>query len=423
MEDPYGFFYLLYKLHKDPISTRGVCSDCGSLPHPLGKFVNEQLQPIVQAQETYLKDSYSYKALISLLKLPPNASIFTYDAIQMYENIETALCITRITEYLKRPSTKKNFPHYNTSALVEALSLVMKNNCMRFGDLLVKQLKGIAMGISPAPTIANLFVAIHEASDILQFLGTSIFWLRRFIDDGFGIWLHDKDPVIDAANWDSFKAAINSGGLQWTFSRRCKKLVFLDMIVELVGDRLETSLYHKPQALHLYLPPNSCHAPGVLYGLICGMTLRIHSLCSRIQDIEDELVSLFRCLVDRGHQAQGLVPLFSQAITNAKRYLAQDPAFRVRKKQEKLEDSRRRVFLHLPYHPQNPSSQEIQDLWCCYVAAPALKTPLNRIENYNGYRIPIDQLVIAYSRPPNLSNMFSYRKVCKLSGPKVSSYL
>ena len=36
MEDPYGFFYLLYKLHKDPISTKGVCSDCGSLPHPLG---------------------------------------------------------------------------------------------------------------------------------------------------------------------------------------------------------------------------------------------------------------------------------------------------------------------------------------------------------------------------------------------------
>ena len=193
------------------------------------------------------------------------------------------------------------------------------------------------------------------------------------------------------------------------------------MIVEIVGDRLETSLYHKPQSLHLYLPPNSCHAPGVLNGLVCGMVLRIHSLCSRTQDIEDELVSLFRCLVDRGHQALGLVPLFSKAITNAKRYLAQDPAFRERKKQEKLEESRRKVFLHLPYHPQNPSSKEIQNLWHCFVAAPPLKTPLNCIENNNGYRIPIDQLVIAYSRPPNLSNMFSYRKVCKLSGPKVSS--
>jgi len=38
--------------------------------------------------------------------------------------------------------------------------------------------------------------------------------------------------------------------------------------------------------------------------------------------------------------------------------------------------------------------------------------------------IPIDQLVIAYSHPPNLSNiMLLYRKICKLSGPTVSSYL
>ena len=63
--------------------------------------------------------------------------------------------------------------------------VTLKNNQMRFGDLLVKQLKGIAMGMSPAPTIANLFVAIHEASDILQFVGTSLLWLKRFIDDGF----------------------------------------------------------------------------------------------------------------------------------------------------------------------------------------------------------------------------------------------
>ena len=119
----------------------------------------------------------------------------------------------------------------------------------------------------------------------------------------------------------TFKAAINSGGLKWTFSPRCKKVVFLDMVVEVVGDKLETSIYHKPQALHLYLLPNSCHAPGVAYGLICGMALRIHSLCSREHDIEKELVFFFRCLMDRGHQANVLVPLFSKAIANAKKYL------------------------------------------------------------------------------------------------------
>ena len=104
-------------------------------------------------------------------------------------------------------------------------------------------------------------------------MGTFLLWLKHFVDDGFGIWLHAADPAIDAANWEIFKAVINSGGLQWTFSPRGKKVVFLDMIVEVVGNRLETAIYHKPQALQLYLPPNSCHAPGVLYGLICRMSL------------------------------------------------------------------------------------------------------------------------------------------------------
>ena len=53
-QDPFGYFYLLYKLHKTPTSTRPVCSDCASLPHALGQWVDEMLQPIVQAQHTYL---------------------------------------------------------------------------------------------------------------------------------------------------------------------------------------------------------------------------------------------------------------------------------------------------------------------------------------------------------------------------------
>ena len=118
-----------------------------------------------------------------------------------------------------------------------------------------------------------------------------------------------------------------------------------------------------------------------------------------------------------------MVELFSKAIDNATKYLSQSPAYRKRKKLEKMEAGRRRVFLHLPYHPQNPPARVIQDLWRRLVLAPPGKTPLNHLKNYFGYKVPIDQMVIAYSRPPNLSNLLSYRKIDKLSGPKVSSYL
>ncbi len=68
---------------------------------------------------------------------------------------------------------------------------------MRFGDVNVKQVSGIAMGMSPAPTIANLFVAIYDRTHVLQYVPHVVFYLRCFINDGIGIWLHDLDPTID----------------------------------------------------------------------------------------------------------------------------------------------------------------------------------------------------------------------------------
>ena len=152
------------------------------------------------------------------------------------------------------------------------------------------------------------------------------------------------------------------------------------------------------------------------------MVLRIYALCSRAKDNANELCFFFGCLLDRGYPSEAMVQLFTKAMDNATKYLSQSPAYRKRKKLEKQEASRRRVFLHLPYHPQNPPARVIQDIWRRLVSAPDLKTPLNRLTNYDGYPVPIDRLVIAYSRPPNLKNMFSYRKIDKLSGPKVSSF-
>ena len=76
----------------------------------------------------------------------------------------------------------------------------MNNNRMHFGNVIVKQISSIAMGMSPAPTIANLFVAIYEEEHVLPFIPLVVKYLCRFINDGFGIWLHDPDLDINNSN-------------------------------------------------------------------------------------------------------------------------------------------------------------------------------------------------------------------------------
>jgi hypothetical protein len=299
----------------------------------------------------------------------------------------------------------------------------MYNNRMRFGDVLVKQISGIAMGMSPAPTLANLFVAIYKDEHILPFIPTIVKYLRCFFNNRFGIWLHDPDPAIDESNWKAFQVCLNNSGLLWTFSDCADEAIFMDLRLKIEGRKVVTSLYAKPLALHFYLPPHSCNAPEVLSGLISSNVLCIHQLCSAAVDIKKELKLFSHHLLDRGYQLQKITPLFQQAIDNATAYLNCLALEQLCMKSRKATEGCRQVFLHLPYHPANPLSKVIQRLWHNLVGNPPGNLPLNKLTNLQGYNIPINRLTIAWHCPLNLANLLSYRKLEHRTGLKVSSFL
>ena len=299
-EDPFGYFYLTYKLHKTPIKTRPVCSDCASTPHALGQWVDVMLQPIVKAQEAYFKDTFELKKLLDPLEPTPRWKLVTFDAVAMYTNIPPEKCIERIATYLRHPNTRKRFPHYDPDALIDAIEIVMRNNRMRFGDIIVRMVRGIAMGMSPAPPIANLFMAIAEATDILPVFAPHLPLYKRFIDDGLALWKCHPDQATDAVNYNAFQTAINNTGLSWTFTEPSREIEFMDLTITIEGRKIITNLYEKPMALHLYIPPHSCHPPRCHEGLVTGMILRIYRLCSRQSDITHWLAKFYKHLLDRG---------------------------------------------------------------------------------------------------------------------------
>jgi hypothetical protein len=207
--DPFGHFYLTVKIHKSPVSTRPVCSDCASLVHPLGKWLDYALQPIIASQPLYFKDSFSLKQELEKIVLPPNASIITFDAISMYTNIDIDNSIEQISTFLANIWDK-----HECKAVKKLMEIVMKNNQMQFDDLIYHRIHGVAMGMSPIPTIANLYVAIYKLNHITPLLDKYRMYYKRFIDVRFAIWLHDLDPTIDTTNWNDFKALINAMGLR-----------------------------------------------------------------------------------------------------------------------------------------------------------------------------------------------------------------
>ena len=79
--------------------------------------------------------------------------------------------------------------------------------------------------------------------------------------------------------------------------------------------------------------------------------------------------------------------------------------------------------LHLRYHPNDPPAATIQKVLEKSLFNPKDELPLNQLTNFEGDRIQVDGMLIAYSRAPNIGNLLSYRKINKRQGPKVSSFL
>ena len=200
-------------------------------------------------------------------------------------------------------------------------------------------------------------------------------------------------------------------GLTWEFTTRSTTTTFMDLTISIKRSRIITSIYSKPLSLHLYIPPNSCHAPGIARALIMGHTLRVIRLCSNQNDIHKELQLFYHRLIKRGHSPTTILPLLAKAKINARDQVAREKTITMTSKT--TNKSNNALFYHLPFHPSNPPSSHIQTLWDNTIANPPNAKQLINLSNYSGHKIPISKLIVAYSRPPNLGNLLSCRKVKK----------
>jgi hypothetical protein len=423
---PFGQFYIMYKIHKEQREdgswpTRAVCSDVTSYPHILGKWVLEQLQPVAQCQPSYFKDSFELKKMLDDMELPPNAKLFTADAVSMYTNIKTEPALLEISEYLR---SHKSTPHhlYDPDSLIAVLEIVFRNNYFKLGDSFWKQISGTGMGVCPPPPWATLFFALLENKELPKWASCIMFY-KRFIDDILGIWLCDPDPIKDQENWTAFQAAWQTWhGLEWEFTEQSTSVNFMDLTISVRNTSLHTTVYAKKENLYLYLPPHSSHPKGCFTGIVLGMVLWVWRLCTDKSDADHKIEEFLHQLLARGHTRTSLTPLFIQAEANAATYMARSPKEHEAILEQKKEEGSKQLYFHLQHHPEDPKARAIQELWTEYVSHLPGQPAAALIKNKDGDSCGIDKLVVAYSRPLNLRNRFSVRNIHGRGRP-VSQFL
>jgi len=400
-------FYVTPKVHKTPWKTRPIVSCIGSNIEVMSKYLDYQLQRVVHHCPTRLQDSAHL--LSDLKKLPPlplGTKLATADAVSMYTNMDTQHVISTVNRWLQRH--KRVLPSdLRVDLITEAISIVMTQNVFQFDDTYWIQTCGAAMGTSVACVLATIYYSFHEETSILPTYGNGgpLLFYRRFIDDGFIIWT----PTVSYASFDRFKSDLCFGKLTWTADTPNHSVNFLDLTLSISNGTVTSKTYTKEHNLHLYLPPDSAHSPGVLKSLIFGNLQRYWKQNTHTSDYTKMATDFRQHLLARGHRSSDIDPIFLAAATHIDT-APERPNVSV--------GTAPKLFLHWEYHPKDLPRKQIRSLFneTCGAALATALTP-------KGKRPHLGRLTIAYSKPKSIGNALCQTKLSEPLGQRVSDYV
>jgi len=236
--------------------------------------------------------------------LPENAVFAVCDVISLYPNVNNDMGIPAISELLREhPSSATS----STDCILEALSIALNNNFCTYTDganetVFAKPNRGTAMGPSHACDYVDCFMGaldrlVVDSSPVpmLSSLRTGVEERDRTLD-----WSRFRDDAItilpSSDHVDDFVAHLQNlhpPSIKWTV-KWGRTADYLDLKLAIKDGTIVSDVFSKHS--HSYLPPYSCHSPGVFKGLIKGIGTRLRLLCSEDSVLEIRLLEYARYL-------------------------------------------------------------------------------------------------------------------------------
>lgn len=184
-------FYALPKVHKDITKLRGrpIISGRGAVNDNASKLVDEFLKPFVSSLPSFVKDTIHFLKILEDLYIPQLAILVTIDVEALYNLIPHSKGLVTIQHIIGVDSAGNS--SYNCFIL-SLQEFILQHNVFSFFDSHYLQIQGVAMGMSCAPSYANLYLGEWEkmlfSDDSLSMYTNHITSWFCYIDDIFIIW-------------------------------------------------------------------------------------------------------------------------------------------------------------------------------------------------------------------------------------------
>ena len=210
---------------------------------------------------------------------------------------------------------------FEKEKLKEAIEYLIRNTYVEFGNLILRQIRGIPMGSIPAPEFANLALAVDEFRFVTKILKDKMYnvlakmnFSCRYLDD------------IGAPNFlecDSFAIYPPTLTLSRSNQDSLLNVAYLDLSVSVVNSQFQVKVYCKTDDynfLVITLPfLESNVAVEMCYYVYFGQILRFLRICSRLEDFKERCIFLTRLLQNRGYVNCRLASKFNEVLHHHKK--------------------------------------------------------------------------------------------------------
>ena len=152
------------------------------------------------------------------------------------------------------------------------------------------------MGTKAAPGLDNCFMGNFEEEYTYKYRLKPLLYLR-YLDDIFLIWQHTEIEL------DAYAAYLNNclPTIKFTVEKSKNSVCFLDTIVKIVDNIIETDLYSKPTDAHNYLLYKSAHPKNCKDSIPYSQFLRIRRICTKITDYDKHVIEYCTHFQRRGY--------------------------------------------------------------------------------------------------------------------------
>ncbi|XP_023217403.1 uncharacterized protein LOC111619816 [Centruroides sculpturatus] len=260
------------KTHKQTLSLRPVLDKARSPTRLLEKAVHNIAAERLKGYKFATTNSADFVELLRRIKLQP--------------------CFCALRNLLLRENDA--LPH--REQILELAHLMCYTSVFQFNEATYLQRRGVPMGSPLSGDLCELVVRQLEEKVLPKFL-PNISLYQRYVDEIFILWK-------TTPNLDDFLSCMNDNAYGLTLGLdqvSNSSAHFLDVNIRLRGSKIETSVYHKPDQLPLFIPANSSDSFVYKMAAFRALTRRAFTHHTHVRNAWSEIRRIKKIAVEHGY--------------------------------------------------------------------------------------------------------------------------